>query len=421
MTSLFRFFNSSQEMNSRVQLGAQVFQIFSGELILKDQGGELVIPRISGEPPCEVGDRIEIEFNTNDLETTLPLKELNIKKAKVSQLHSLKIISKKGGTAPKRSNYSYESNHKWNQFLAVIRESLRDISLIEVSTPTLVASPGMEHTLESFSTELVYGRRKKRMYLPTSPEFALKKLLAENWTDIFEIRRCFRNEEKSEKHDMEFTMLEWYRAYSALDQIKEDLQHLIGAFTRNTNAVKGEKVKFQEFTVAELFERHLQFCFTPQTTTTELLELAYSKGLHLDNADWNMLFSTLMAIKIEPAIANYREPIFVYNYPPQQCALAKINSQGWADRLELYWKGVELANAYNELIDPNEFLARCESENEKRLEVQKGFHEIDRELFDCLKSGLAPTAGVALGLDRLFMVLNGYKSFSDFRWVNEFT
>lgn len=302
----------------------------------------------------------------------------------------------------------------WNKYIQLVREYFGQAGFLEADTPYLVECPGMEPFLEGFQTEFQMGQQQKKLYLPTSPELHLKKLLASDWGDLFEIKKCFRNGELGAEHEPEFWMLEWYRSYSDLKQIQIDVMGLIeylGAHWSQPMDIHQVNVK----TVAEHFEEQLGVELTPQTPLEDLKAWAHQFDIKVSEEDsWDDLFFWLFLEKIETQFKDHHINI-VTNYPPSQAALAKLNKDGWAERFEIYWGSTELANAFEELNDPLEQERRFQGDILKKKEMGRQPVPIDQEFLKALKYGMPPAAGIALGLDRLFMKLIGHDSLKGLR------
>jgi len=296
---------------------------------------------------------------------------------------------------------------KWSQFLEMVRDFFESRKFIEVRTPTLVKSPGLEPHLDPFETEWSVGSQKTNFYLPTSPEFHLKKMLSLGWKNIFELKDCFRNGEIGPHHQAEFLMLEWYRSFETLDAIIADVKDL---FQEVASRFEIPPQDFVVTTMKDLFKKHLGFELTPTTKREELLGLALKINIATDPTDtWDDLFFKIFLEKIERSLG-IDHPTIVKDYPPSQAALAKINGDGWGDRFEFYWKGVELANAFHELTDPREQRERFKKDQEQKVSLGKKLVPVDPEFLEALDYGLPPSAGIALGMDRLFMLLVGAHS-----------
>lgn len=301
-----------------------------------------------------------------------------------------------------------------SRFLQTLHSALLGMGLMPVETPSLVPCPGMEPTLEPFSTQWEWGRKNQRFYLPTSPELHLKKLLAQGWTDIYEIKTCYRNRELSEIHQPEFLMLEWYRAFQDLNFIRKDLERILD-FLFEAGMIEGDRPQIRIRSYPDLFEEHLGFRLQPHTSAEELRELCRKFEIHFeDSDDWDDLFFRLSLEKIEPQFERYGA-LIVQDFPPSQAALARLTAQGWADRFEFYWRGFEIANAFHELNDPKEQKRRFEKEIQDRQRLGTSPLEPDSEFLRYLESGMPPAAGIALGVERLLLACQNRKNLKEFR------
>lgn len=301
--------------------------------------------------------------------------------------------------------FDKELTQKWGAYLQFIRQFFTSQGFVELKTPSLVVCPGTEPSLDVFSTQLKVGSRQEKLFLPTSPELHLKKSLALGAEKVFELAPCFRNGEVTEKHQPEFLMLEWYRSYASLIQIKEDLIKLVQQAAQALKVAGPEKVS--TFSVAELFKLHCDFDLKPETSKEELKALAEKIGVDVRSAESiDDYFFLIFMDKIESQLPA-DELVFVEKYPPYQAALARLTADGWGDRFEAYWKGLELCNAFHELNDPTVQRLRSKEDLQKKLEMNKEPIALDTEFFQCLDAGMPPSGGIALGVERLFMALNG--------------
>lgn len=295
---------------------------------------------------------------------------------------------------------------KWPRFLRSVKSFFLTQDFFEVETPSLVTCPGVEPELIPFATELRWGDQRTPLFLPTSPEIHLKKLLMQGYPQIFEIKRCFRNEEISDTHQPEFHMLEWYRAYSNLDAITEDFSLMI-RYLKKEGFVSGEVGSLERISVAEIFLKYLDFHLTPETSRDALVEELERRGMPFSKEDsWDDLFHLLFLGFVEPKIG-LNQPLLVYNYPSSQAALARINAEGWSDRFEIYWRGMEIANAFHELNDPVEQEKRWL--RDQRLRADRGRPQVplDFDFLQGMRAGMPPSGGIALGLERLFLAAQG--------------
>ena len=302
-----------------------------------------------------------------------------------------------------RRTYQKDLLEKWSLYLDEVRSFFRGQNFVELKTPSLVTCPGTEPSLDVFSTELKIGSRKEKLFLPTSPELHLKKVLALGAEKIFEIAPCFRNGELTERHQPEFMMLEWYRAYDNLAGIKKDVVDLVNALASHFQVSAPRKI--ESYSVSELFQIHCGFDLAPQTSIAELQTLAKKLNVDVRSAESiDDFFFLIFTEKIESQLPS-ENLTFVEKYPPYQAALARLTEDGWGDRFEAYWKGFELCNAFHELNDPSIQCLRAEEDLLKKKAMGKELIPLDEEFFQCLQAGLPPSGGIALGLERLFMCL----------------
>lgn len=283
----------------------------------------------------------------------------------------------------------------------VIRSFFKKHGFREVFTPTLVPIPSIEPNLEVFKTQLRTSKGKKRDgYLIMSPEFSIKKLLAAGIGNCFEIAKCFRNEEEvSELHNPEFTMLEWYRINSDYMDIMNDFEDLfiqiIGSKKLNYQGkVYDLKKPWPRISVANAFKR-----------------FAYRDVLKVSDEDFYKIFFN----EIEPRLAKKRRPFFIYDYPISQASLSrpKASDPRFAERFEVFLAGVELGNCFSELVNWKEQKKRFEKDGVERKKLRKSDYPVDADLLEALKSGLKPTAGIAVGVDRLVMLAADAPSISE--------
>lgn len=301
----------------------------------------------------------------------------------------------------------------WSKFLNGVRAYFLNAGFLETTTPTLVPSPGTEPFLDPFKTEWEMGSEKQTFYLPTSPEFHLKQLLVRGFTKIFEIKPCFRNGEIGAHHQPEFLMLEWYRGYANLNAIAVDVAGLLESLGKTFGT---EIPALKKCTMTQLFAvAYPGFELTPQTTREDLAAVAEKHGIVFTSSDsFDDLFFRLFLEKIESNLG-VDGPLLVSHYPPSQAALSRIGKHGFAERFEIYWKGLELANAFHELNRPEENEARFKEDALKKHELGKPSVPRDENLVRALTYGMPPSGGIALGVDRLFMAMFGIEKISDAR------
>jgi len=259
----------------------------------------------------------------------------------------------------------------------------------EVETPVWLKMPCMELHIDAMPSG--------DGFLRTSPELCHKKLLAQGAEEIFEIGKCFRQGERGALHNPEYTMLEWYRAHSDYMTALEDTQKLLASLklprsrTSATNCRAGAATPpWKIWTVAEVFE--------------EFAGWNPAENFDADRFDFDLIE------KVEPMLPTDC-PVVLKDYPAELCALARLKPSNLkvAERWELYLGGVEIANAYSELTDPVEQRARFEHWGEQRRALGKTVYSIDEEFIQALET-MPPASGVALGVDRLLMILLGAKT-----------
>ena len=298
-----------------------------------------------------------------------------------------------------------------------IRQYFLREGFVEVETPYLVPSPGMEPHLVALEVTIEPSAgEKKKMYLHTSPEYGMKKLLAQGWDKIFQICRVFRDEEPSDTHQVEFTMLEWYRTQADYRKIMEDCEGLIHSLSRVVLGgaeltYQGKKINLsppvERLSVFQAMQLYGGVDIEKNCDGTSLLEEARSRGYRFESGgvySFDEVFFKIFLEAVEPRLGNPR-PTILYDYPASMAALARLKSENplRAERFELYVAGLELANAFSELVDAVEQKKRFESEQRLRAVLGKPLYPIDRELLESL-SRLPPSAGIALGVDRLVML-----------------
>lgn len=316
------------------------------------------------------------------------------------------------GSKPRLSPVSLKVLENWNDFLSSVKGFLLQKGLIPVETPSLVESPGTEPHLIPFETKQIFlDKKTKSRFLITSPEIHLKKLLCQGLTDIFEIKKCFRNGEMSSTHQPEFYMLEWYRAFFSLEDLINELLSLLKHLSKE-KFFKGSLQPAKIKSVSELFLECLEFKLTPKTTKKELIHLLNKHQIPFSKeCSWEELFHLLFLNKIEPFFPK-NTPFIVKDYPLPLRGFAKKNNRDFADRFELYWRGFELANAFYEVTNPLE----QEQIFQFHLKQRNDSVPYDKELLHFMKTkGMPPCSGIALGLDRLFTAICKEKDITFFK------
>jgi lysyl-tRNA synthetase class 2 len=321
------------------------------------------------------------------------------------------------------------------RIVSAVRRWFEAERFTEVEGGALQASPGNETHLHAFATDHVRSDGStRRLFLHTSPEFALKKLLAAGEERIVDFARVFRNRERSALHHPEFTLLEWYRARESYEHIMDDCAALLRVAAR---AAGVETFRFRgrdanalaepaRMTIAEAFIRHagIDLMATlpsdPYREPGAVLLAAEARriGIRLAEDDtWSDIFSRILSERVEPHLGIGR-PLILYDYPTSEAALArrKLSDPRSAERFELYVAGVELANAFGELTDPVEQRRRFEAEMADKERIYGERYPIDEDFLAAL-ARMPPASGCALGLDRLVMLATGAECIEDVIWT----
>ena len=291
-----------------------------------------------------------------------------------------------------------------------IRQFFAERGVLEVETPLLSQHAVTDPHIQSFNTGFEATDGKTQNYsLQTSPEYAMKRLLASGSGAIFQLCKSFRNGDVSEIHNPEFTMLEWYRPGFNLEQLMDEMDVLLQQLLTVTAA--------ERFSYQQLFEHYLTI--NPFTlSTAELAEFAQNKGIHLvgdttlfDRDTWLQI---IMGHLIEPELG-HTKPVFVYDFPASQAALARLNPTNpeFAARFEVYCHGMELANGFYELCDAGEQRKRFSNDQQERVQLGYAPISMDERLLAALEHGLPDCSGVALGIDRLMMIAFKTKKIKD--------
>jgi lysyl-tRNA synthetase class 2 len=314
---------------------------------------------------------------------------------------------------------SYEFAQKRAAILALIRKFFAARNFLEVDTPLLVRLPGMEPYLDPFKTEFVGMdlRHRQDLYLITSPEYALKRLLADGYEKIFQISKSFRNKETGGPlHNPEFTMIEWYRAHADYHDIMHDTISLVQflvfeLFGGTTFSYQGRVIdvsKIEIVTMQEIFEKYTGISreqFEDETRFRAFFEPKYGMSPSGEPRSYDDLFFLAFLNQIEPHLG-FPHPVMIKEYPASMAALARLcpGNPKYAERTELYIAGMEFANGFSELNDAAEQRRRLEEEREHRQKLGKLDYPVDEKFLEAVGK-MPESSGIALGADRLIMLL----------------
>jgi lysyl-tRNA synthetase class 2 len=320
-----------------------------------------------------------------------------------------------------------------NRVKSGLRAWFEEQGFTEVECGALAQSPGNEAHLHAFSTRRIRADGTEEiLYLHTSPEFAAKKLLAAGESRIFEFARVFRDRERTRLHAPEFTMLEWYRAEEAVDRAMADSLALVRRaaeiaevkLLRHQDRSCDPFAEVQYLSVADAFQIHAGIALMDTLDRTGsgdrdmFATRAKRAGFQISDHDgWSDIFSKVLAAAIEPRLGQGRLTLLT-DYPRQEAALARVNPADprLSERFELYACGVELANGFGELTDPAEQRARFEAEMDEKERIHGERYPLDEDFLAAL-ARMPPASGVALGFDRLVMLLAGAPRIDDVLWT----
>ncbi|WMY94764.1 MAG: elongation factor P--(R)-beta-lysine ligase [Arsenophonus sp.] len=308
-------------------------------------------------------------------------------------------------------NISIDNLLKRSKIIHEIRRFFIDRGVVEVETPILskfaVTDVHLFHFETQFIAPLIHNNIK--MYMITSPEYHMKRLVAAGSGPIYQIIKSFRNKEKGRYHNPEFTMLEWYRPnydmYRLIDEVDDFLQQIL-------DCAPTSRLSYQQ-----VFQRYFEF--DPLSLELEkkiLCDAAFKLGFSnaYKEKDKDILLQFLFTIGIEPYLGK-EKPTVIYHFPASQASLAKISREDnrVAERFEVYFKGIELANGFCELTDKEENQRRFENDNKIRKTLGLSINPIDQYFLNALDQVMPDCSGVALGIDRLLMLALKIEKISD--------
>jgi lysyl-tRNA synthetase class 2 len=381
------------------------------EILLFSQRGRESLPLVA-KAECQIGDIVE--YSNGKVRVLTPMR-----KAKFNLKWTERVLN------PERLK-AIAIREKVEEG---IKDFFKEKGFLNVKTPTLVKSPGMETHIKPY--QLQTGE-----FIPTSPEFAMKKLLVGGLEKIFQICPAFRYEPLSKQHHPEFTILEWYRAYSTYEEIMRDMEELVeflaikitGSSTIKYNGQEiSLKAPWPRLKVRDLFIEHtgidLVECYSSEKLAPELKRLGLS-GSETEN--WDDMYFKVWLNYIENSLPKDRA-VFVYRFPPSQSALSVIDTDEdasrWARRFEPYAGGLELGNAFEELTDPVEQRKRFVEDMKLREDIYgTSFpkNPIDEDFMDALEEGMPPSGGIAVGVDRLVMLLADQTDIDKSIWLQSY-
>lgn len=306
--------------------------------------------------------------------------------------------------------------HQRAQIIHEIRSYFIEKGFLEIEVPLITPFPTLDSNIFSIETYISNNSgKKKKFYLHTSPEHSMKKILAAGAKKIFFLGKVFRNSEITDLHNPEFTMLEWYRTNATYKDVQKDTEELIYnisniLFSSKYLNYKNHKIDlslpWKRISIQELFLNKTGIDISANQSRENFKKAAEKINIHIEPDDtWETIFYRIFLDKIEPELA-LTKPVFLTDYPARMALMAKIKKTdpAYSERVELFIGGLELANGYSELLNSEEQEKRFKNEQKKKLKVQKKQYPLDHELISALKTNILPSAGIALGIDRLIML-----------------
>jgi len=330
------------------------------------------------------------------------------------------------------TNLGNLKNYKiYLQVVSAVDEFLQRKGYLKIDLPVLSPALIPESYLEVFETEFKYFDKREKLYLTPSPELFLKRLLAYGLGNCYYLGKSFRNSDPpSTLHSFEFNLLEFYKlnadymdiadeVLEMLRYINKELKTQMSNVKTKTKNLKLNLNKWEKISVAQAFEKHAGI-FEKELFDHQLfLQKAKKKGYQVEKFSYEDIWSQIYVQEVEPHLGKNGYPTLIYDYPKEFAALAKINPDGkTAQRFEFYINGVEIGDCYTELTDWKEQEERFEREKLKRKKNKKINYPVDNGFIEALKYGLPPCAGIAIGIDRLAMVLANLDDIKSLRLIN---
>ena len=309
------------------------------------------------------------------------------------------------------------------EMLRRIRRYFDDLGYIEVETPALQTAPCMEPHIRAFKTEKedVTRTKKTTLYLHTSPEFAMKKLIVAGMDKIYNICHVFRNAENSSHHTPEFTMIEWYHVGIDYHALMDETIGMVraaagGEIFKRKDVTADPNLPWQKLSVCEAMLKYAKIDLEVVLDDfAGFVKLAQSQGIEPHAGDkWDDLFFRIFMDVVEPQLG-IGAPTIIYDYPKHMAALSRVKASDprFAERFEVYICGLELANAFGELTEPDVQRQRFYDDVAYRQTIYGEVYPVDEDFLSAIDYGMRDTSGIALGIDRLAMLLCGADKITD--------
>ncbi len=300
--------------------------------------------------------------------------------------------------------------------IRLIREFFWSKGFCEVETPLIVRLPGQEPYLSPMPI-VIHNEQGKIFngYLHTSPEYTMKKMLASGFNRIFSLTKCFRDYESfGGTHNPEFTMIEWYKTGADMFDLMHDTEKLILFIQKRLPDLQSPVSSLQRLSMHDLWKQLISIDLDDYLTTDSMRQLCKNYGFNTkEDEPFEDLFYRIFLNKIEKKLEKMGF-IAIYDYPAQMAALAKLSEKDsrYAQRVEIYINGMELANGFSELTNPDEQRIRFEIEQKQRKKLKKNIYQIDEDFIEAVGT-MPSSAGIALGVDRLVQILTGCKDINN--------
>jgi elongation factor P--(R)-beta-lysine ligase len=365
---------------TRVRVGGRVNSVEKQRLDVSDALGSIVV-RLASPASVEPGDLVVVEGRMQR-----------------GALTNAKIVERTPCPTPRGdgeiSRFLYSGVGRALEAraraFAVIREYFAKDGFLEVDSPARVRTPGLDLHVDALPQE--------KGHLVTSPEFFLKRLLVGGLPRIYQLSHCFRADESGRHHEPEFTLLEWYRAFSDQQEIIDDTEQLVVRVVDALGKRIPVKAPFQRMSVREAFQR-----FANERDAVELAKTNVDR------------YFELLVDRVEPGLAKMGRPVFLMDYPLSEASLARPSPRDCtvAERFELYFGGLELCNGFGELTDAKEQRRRFVRDQKQRKKLRRPAYALDERFLSALEEGMPNASGNALGVDRLIALATGAKSIAD--------
>ncbi len=328
-----------------------------------------------------------------------------------------------------KENQKLKQNlQKRADILRLLRKFFDEKGFIEIDSPLMVKAGNLEPNLDLFKTKIIDSKwLEMEASLITSPEYSLKKLLAAGLTKIYQLGKCFRNREPwGGGHNPEFTMLEWYEAGKNYQDLMGQMEELFlflvkecGMDAENFSYL-GKKINLEHpwdrLSMREAWQKYAGVDLNENLSYDTMRSLAIYKNYTVNEGEtFDDIFFKIFLTEVEPKITALKHPVFLYDYPASMAAFSRLkkNDSRYAERFEVYIGGWELANAYTELVDAEKQEKRFLADQERCRIGGKVAPEIDQDFLEAMKAGIPDCAGIALGVDRLIMLLIDSKDISE--------